>query len=105
MERGFRRHVAECALTLFCLLSFVPRLGASSEMDIPGDLRVLPRAQFTPSYHWEATTLEGGSQLLTLFGRFGSAIPPERDVPLVAILRDRIAGSDPATDRLRYIWL
>lgn len=42
-----------------------------------------------------------------MFGRFKNSEPASEDwdVPLVAVLRDRLPGGDQASDRLRYVWL
>jgi len=49
----------------------------------------------------------GGAELITLFGRLQDpASGAERlDVPLLSVLRDTLGDSDPAGDRLRYVWI
>jgi hypothetical protein len=60
-----------------------------------------------PRYHWTVTPVDGGGEILTLFGRFDDPgrVSRQEDVPLVAVLRDGLAGGDQRTERLRYVWL
>lgn len=59
-----------------------------------------------PKYFWRTTPMEGGAEILTLFCRLNaSGTGDEREVPLVAILRDSLGDNDASNDRLRYVWL
>jgi hypothetical protein len=60
-----------------------------------------------PRAHWERVTLNGGSELLTLFSTLpGSAEGAGSDeMPILSVLRDTLGDDDPANDRLRYLWL
>src|ERR1051325_2525545 len=56
----------------------------------------------------ERLPVEGGAELLTIFGkldgmRSGAASAPE--VPLISVLRDTLSDSNPENDRLRYVWM
>jgi hypothetical protein len=55
----------------------------------------------TPDFRLERTPVIGGAELLTVF----ASVPDQPEqVPLVSVLRDTLGDSDPANDRLRYIW-
>jgi hypothetical protein len=63
--------------------------------------------QPTGSYRVEREPTAGGAELVTVFGRLHN---PESgfqdlDVPLLTVLRDSLGDSDPANDRLRYVWI
>ncbi len=75
--------------------------------DIPAFESPFRSAQYAPQYYWTVTPVDGGGEVLTLFGRFKNSEPAsaDEDVPLVAVLRDRLPGGDQASDRLRYVWL
>lgn len=58
------------------------------------------------AYYWKATEASESAQLLTLFCR--NCASHQSDVPLVAVLRDRLAGTNTdgiAHDRLTDVWL
>jgi hypothetical protein len=79
----------------------------ANSADIPPydpSFRAIP---YTPRYYWTVTPVNGGGEILTLLGRFKDSRPgsQDADVPLIAVLRDRLPDGDPATDRLRYVWL
>jgi hypothetical protein len=63
------------------------------------------------SYYLERQSLADGAELITVFGRLNPAPGPEdlslqsSDVPLLSVLRDSLGDSDPANDRLRYVWI
>jgi hypothetical protein len=48
-----------------------------------------------------------GAELVTVFGRLHNPASGSRDldVPLLAVLRDSLGDSDPASQRLRYVWI
>jgi hypothetical protein len=57
-------------------------------------------------FHVERHEISGGLELLTVFGHLADGKAESfEDVPLVAVLRDTLGNSDPATDRLRYVWV
>src|SRR5690348_5852936 len=57
-----------------------------------------------PAYRWERTDVGNGAEILTLIQ---TPDDPGHDkaVPLVSVLRDSVAADDPATSRIRYVWL
>ncbi len=58
------------------------------------------------SYYWHATPVGNTAQLLTLFCHgCQSNANGEQDQPLVSVLRDTLGDSNPANDRLSYVWL
>lgn len=96
------RPLTAVLLPLCALVAMPPARAA----DVP-ELDVLSQSAYaSPQYHWVITPVGNGGEILTLVGRFG---PPSEDaaedVPLVSILRDRLPGGEPKTDRLRYVWL
>jgi hypothetical protein len=55
----------------------------------------------TPDFRLQRTPVLGGAELLTVF----ATVPDQPEaVPLVSVLRDTLGDTDPANDRLRYIW-
>lgn len=56
-------------------------------------------------YYWQVTPVQGTAQLLTLFCRACGLGNTDQDLPLVAVLRDTLADSDPENDRVTYVWL
>ncbi len=61
----------------------------------------------SPSYRIAREPVADGAELITVFGRlnnpaFGS---PDSDVPLLTVLRDSLGDSDPASQRLRSVWI
>jgi hypothetical protein len=64
------------------------------------------RENSQPRYYWNATPVGGNAQLLTLFCRACNVFQgEERDVPLVAVLRDTLGDEGDENDRVTYIWL
>jgi hypothetical protein len=59
------------------------------------------------TYHVEREPVADGAELVTMFGRLHDAASgsPDLDVPLFSVLRDSLGDSDPANDRLRYVWI
>ncbi len=59
------------------------------------------------AYHIERKPVQGGAELVTLFGRMHSveAGAPGVDVPLLSVLRDTLGSDDPDSARLRYVWI
>lgn len=60
-------------------------------------------------FRMETVPVEGGAELLTIFGRLdglpATETPNSADVPLVSILRDTFGDRDPENNRLRYLWM
>ena len=64
----------------------------------------------TPAYSLEREPLQGGAELITLFGRSpeNGAAPGSTsgaEVPLLTVLRDTLGDADSNNDRLRYVWI
>jgi hypothetical protein len=67
------------------------------------------------SYRVERQALPDGAELITVIGHLADPGPgpqnaapnaaQDSDVPLLAVLRDSLGDSDPANDRLRYVWI
>ena len=61
-----------------------------------------------PQFRLERLQIANGAELLTIFGRLDGlrttdAARPE--VPLISVVRDTLADTDTANDRLRYVWM
>ena len=63
--------------------------------------------QRPPSYRVEREPVADGAELVTIFGRLHNPAPGSQDldVPLLSVLRDSLGDSDPANERLRYVWI
>lgn len=61
----------------------------------------------SPSYRLERQPVADGAELITVFGRLQNRASGSQDldVPLLSVLRDSLGDSDPANDRLRYVWI
>ena len=64
-------------------------------------------SQPPPSYRVESEPVADGAELVTVFGRLHDPASGSQDldVPLLTVLRDSLGDSDPANDRLRYVWI
>lgn len=62
-------------------------------------------ARNTPAFRLERRSIEGGAELLTVFGKTKRSGGPETELPLISILRDTLGDDVPENDRLRYVWL
>jgi len=64
-------------------------------------------SQPPPSYRVESEPVANGAELVTVFGRLQNPASGSRDldVPLLSVLRDSLGDSDPANQRLRYVWI
>jgi hypothetical protein len=64
-------------------------------------------SQPSPSYRVEREPVADGAELITVFGRLHDPASGSQDldVPLLTVLRDSLGDSDPANDRLRYVWI
>jgi hypothetical protein len=107
VNRVFQRPLSRktIVLYLFWLLIAIP---ASAQMPLQG--KPAPATDQEPStFHLERVPIDGGAELLTIFGRLEgvatSSESPSANVPLVSVLRDTFGDSDPENDRLRYIWM
>ncbi len=49
--------------------------------------------------------LAGGAELVTVFGKVPDAGRAGTETPLLSVLRDGLGDSDPANDKLGYVWL
>ena len=100
-HRAGRTHCILFAL-LLALSSLLPShtLFAQSAVERPA-------ASKSP-FRLERTQVEGGAELLTIFGSL-DGLPhdgeAEGEVPLVSVLRDTLGDDDPENDRLRYLWM
>lgn len=59
-------------------------------------------------FRLEVIEVEGGAQLLTIFGNLGAentGANSATDVPLVSLLRDTLGDREPENDQLRYVWM
>jgi uncharacterized protein YoaH (UPF0181 family) len=100
-----RKSAISLTAGLLCVCALMAARPAHAA-DAP-DVDILSRDAYpSPQYHWIVTPVGNGSDILTLAGRFGQTSEDAvEDVPLVSILRDRLPGGGPKTDRLRYVWL
>jgi hypothetical protein len=64
-------------------------------------------SQPSPSFRVERQPVADGAELITVFGRLHDPASGVQDleVPMLAVLRDSLGDSDPANDRLRYVWI
>lgn len=66
-------------------------------------------AKENEGFRVEKVTVEGGSELITIFARRsfkdGPMQGPVTDIPLVSVLRDTLGDEKPENDRLRYVWM
>ncbi len=59
-----------------------------------------------PEFQVEQVPVAEGSELITIFRKApASSVGAPASVPLLSVLRDRLGGNDPETDRLRYVWV
>jgi hypothetical protein len=60
-----------------------------------------------PSYFLEREPVNGGAELVTLFGHLSAPGSEGQDqpVPLLSVLRDTLGDGDSNNDRLRYVWI
>lgn len=59
-------------------------------------------------FRLERTKVDGGAELLTIFGRLDGLTrdsSTNAEVPLVSVLRDTMGDDNPENDRLRYLWM
>ncbi|MEO6393272.1 MAG: hypothetical protein ABIP75_15585, partial [Pyrinomonadaceae bacterium] len=101
--------IRRVALVMLLLGAFLPGrlLAQIASTSTPGPT---PESAAKPvPFRIETVPVEGGAELLTIFGRLdglpASETPNSADVPLVSILRDTFGDRDPENDRLRYLWM
>jgi hypothetical protein len=61
-----------------------------------------------PQFRLERIPVEGGAELLTIFGRLDGLTNQDKgsgEVPLVSVVRDTLGDANPDNDRLRYVWM
>jgi len=60
-----------------------------------------------PVYSLKREPVNGGAELVTLFGRQADPATGRQDleVPLLSVLRDTLGDGDSNNDRLRYVWI
>ncbi len=58
-------------------------------------------------FRLERLSLQGGAELLTIFGRLDGVATQDSigEVPLISVVRDTLSDSNPENDRLRYVWM
>jgi hypothetical protein len=59
-------------------------------------------------FRLERLPIANGAELLTIFGRLDSMRTPDAatpEVPLISVVRDTLADTDPDNDRLSYVWM
>ena len=81
-----------------------PAANAANEASRKTDAAAASQNQFRV----EVTPIDGGGELLTIFGRMyglGANGSVAREAPLVSVVRDTLSDTDPENDRLRYVWM
>lgn len=87
-------------LTVALVLVSASGLGEDVQPSVP-----LPIPQKSlPAYQWKQTDVGNGAEILTLVEK-RDAGSQDNAVPLVSVLRDSVIAGDPATSRIRYVWL
>ncbi|MEP6706851.1 MAG: hypothetical protein ABJC05_05000 [Pyrinomonadaceae bacterium] len=92
------------AAHISCLAQSSPK-GDSASFTPPSDL--------SPRFRIERRSVQGGAELITIFGRLDGLNPGAQtgetdstpDTPLVSIVRDTLGDTNPENDRLRYVWM
>lgn len=92
-------------VSLLLIFLLVPSSSRSQGQLVP------PQPQSNPVHADELFRLElvpvaGGAELITIRGRLSGIQSTGDDqwVPLVSVLRDTLGDTEPANDRLRYVW-
>jgi hypothetical protein len=91
---------------LTCVL--ITGIAPAQTLQSPATTVESPPAQAASPFRLERTPVDGGAELLTIFGRLDALAEGDNstaDVPLVSVLRDTFGDNDPANDRLRYLWM
>jgi hypothetical protein len=89
------------SLSPFALAQSTPTAGAQIEVSDSTN---------RSAFRLETIDIEGGAQLLTIFGDASPAVSSTdaalaHDVPLVSVLRDTLGDTNPENDQLRYVWM
>ncbi len=89
------------------LIVFFSLAGVCGAADVPQQRPQTTRAdgKSQSTYYWQAKSIDGTAQLLTLFCRDCGMGPTNENVPLGSILRDTLGDEDPQNDRITYVWL
>ena len=86
---------------LFCVTGV-----AAAALDAPWPQRVVLRESSPAAYYWKAKPVAENAQLLTLFcGSCGPASEIQRNLPLLAVLRDTLGDENDGNGRVTYVWL
>jgi hypothetical protein len=104
---------ARLAPTLLSLLLLLQLAGtrAAAQQPAPVAAPAVSHADrvSSPGFRLERLPIEGGAELLTIFGSLNglprSAQTEDSEVPLVSVVRDTLADPDHENDRLRYVWM
>lgn len=81
------------------------RLSAQTAATVAPATAAVPAS---PAFRLERTPVQGGAELLTIFGSLDGLPHDDRqanEVPLVSLLRDTLGDNNPENDRLRYLWM
>lgn len=89
------------------LITFLLLAGISLAAEVPQQRLQTTRADQNSqsTYYWQAKSIDGTAQLLTLFCRSCGTGQTDESIPLVSVLRDTLGDQDPQNDRLTYVWL
>jgi hypothetical protein len=88
----------------------LPRVAAQEKAPAAPSENLSAEAGKRTDFRMEVLPVGGEAELLTIFGRLGSAHAEgagktsQAELPLVTILRDTLGDRDPENDRLRYVW-
>ena len=95
---------------LSLLLAFSPAtnfISFAQTTPVEAEAGAAPRS-IQPQFRLERIPVEGGAELLTIFGRLDGLADQDKnsgDVPLVSVVRDTLGDANPDNDRLRYVWM
>lgn len=86
---------------LFCAASVT-----AAALDTPWPRTAVVGESTPAAYYWKAEPVAENAQLLTLFCRYcGPASETQRNLPLLAVLRDNLGNENDGNGRLTYVWL
>jgi hypothetical protein len=93
--------------TLFALvlLLFFVRLAPAQTYNAHGPEEDAKPALNGPAFRLERQAVNGGAELLTIFGKTRQTGGVETEIPLISVLRDTLGDNVAENDRLRYVWL
>lgn len=107
----YTRAVALAFLVFLSLhAGLAPLAHAQTSEPVASSQADLSNSSTRSAFRLETIEIEGGAQLLTIFGDLGAANTGAdsslaRDVPLVSVLRDTLGDRDPENDQLRQVWM